>query len=152
MDKFIRDERGISLIEIILAVAILAGVIGVSAQSLMSFYVGIDIQEQKMEAVRTCQSVMDGLREKRVQYKDNFPDGLLTWVNQNNNTSWASYLADNSQHVQLANQALRVTCTNMEGEAAGAGDNPIIVEVTTTWDDRKGRESTASVMSILTNE
>lgn len=150
--RLFRDERGVTLIEITLAVAIFAGVIGVTAQSLMSFYVSIDMQEQRMEGVAACRSVMDSLREKRIQFKNNFPEGLLTWIESNNTNSWEDYLADNSEHVQLAEQTLQVECFNEDGEAAGADDNPIVVHVTTNWLDRKGRPLSATVVSMLTNE
>lgn len=150
--RIISDQAGVTLIEITLAIAIFAGVIGVTAQSLMSFYVAVDVQEQRMEAVRACQSVMDGLREKRVEFKNNFPAGLLTWVETNNESSWADYLADNSEHVELAEQTLEVDCFNEAGEAADGGDNPIVVHVTTNWLDRKGRRLSATVVSMLTGE
>lgn len=150
--QFLNDERGVTLIEITLAVAIFAGVIGVTAQSLMSFYVSIDIQEQRMEGVRACQSVMDGLREKRVEFKDDFPAGLLTWVETNNESSWSDFKADNSEHVELADQTIEVTCFNEAGEAADGGDNPIVVHVTTNWTDRRGRPLSATLVSMLTNE
>lgn len=152
MTKALQDERGVTLIEVIIAVAILAGVVGATAQSLISFYVSIDVQEQRMEAIRSCQGLMDGLREKRIEFKDDFPDGLLAWIEENNDGGWDDFLADNSEHVQLANQTLSVACFNEDGENAGSGDNPIFVHVTTTWDDRKGREIEATVVSVMTNE
>jgi prepilin-type N-terminal cleavage/methylation domain-containing protein len=150
--RLIQDQRGVTLIEITLAVAIFAGVIGVTAQSLMSFYVSIDMQEQRMEGVAACRSVMDSLREKRIEFKNNFPTGLLTWIDNQNADSWENYLADNGKHVQLADQTLVVECFNEAGEAAGEGDNPIVVHVTTNWLDRKGRPLSATVVSMLTNE
>lgn len=150
--QFVKDERGVTLIEITLAVAIFAGVIGVTAQSLMSFYVSIDIQEQRMEAVAACRSVMDSLREKRLEFRDNFPEGLLTWINTQNDSSWADFQADNSEHVELADQSIEVACFNEAGDVADGGDNPIVVHVTTNWVDRKGRALSASVVSMLTNE
>ncbi len=150
--RFLNDERGVTLIEITLAVAIFAGVIGVTAQSLMSFYVSIDIQEQRMEGVRACQSVMDGLREKRTEFKDDFPEGLLTWIETNNDSSWSDFKADNSEHIELADQTIEVTCFNEAGEAADGGDNPIVVHVTTNWTDRRGRPLSATLVSMLTNE
>ena len=132
--------------------AIFAGVIAVTAQSLMSFYVSIDMQEQRMEGVAACRSVMDSLREKRVEFKDDFPQGLLTWIDTQNDTSWADFLADNSEHVELADQTLEVACFNEAGEAADGGDNPVVVHVTTTWLDRKGRSLSATVVSMLTSE
>lgn len=150
--RFIRDQRGVTLMEVILAVAIFAAVIGVTAQSLMSFYVSIDMQEQRMEAVTACRGVMDGLREKRYEFKANFPQGLLAWVAENNESSWESYLAHNEEHIELADQDIEVACFNTDGEAAAAGDNPIVVHVTTTWLDRKGRPMSASIASMLTDE
>lgn len=151
IQKF-KDERGVTLIEITLAVAIFAGVIGVTAQSLMSFYVAIDMQEQRMEAVSTCRSVMDSLREKRVQFTDTFPQGLLTWIDSQNGKAWAEFLADNSKHVELADETIQVTCYNEAGDIADGNDNPIVVHVTTNWQDRKGRALSATVVSMLTNE
>lgn len=150
--RLFRDERGVTLIEVTLAVAIFAGVIGVTAQSLMSLYVSIDMQEQRMEGVAACRSVMDSLREKRVEFKDDFPEGLLTWIESNNSESWEAFLADNSEHVEMADQTLVVDCYNEDGEEAGDGDNPIVVHVTTSWLDRRGRPLSATVVSMLTSE
>ena len=150
--RLLHDQRGVTLMEITLAIAIFAGVIGVTAHSLMSFYVSIDMQEQRMEAVATCRSVMDSLREKRHEFKATFPDGFLGWVDQNNESHWEAFLADNTEHIELAEQSIVVTCVDMEGNAAGADDNPIMVQVTTEWIDRKGRPMSASVISALTDQ
>ena len=150
--RLFQDERGVTLIEITLAVAIFAGVIGVTAQALMSFYVSIDVQEQRMEGVAACRSVMDSLREKRVEFSEEFPEGLLTWIETQNADSWDDFLADNSDYVQLAEQTLVVECYNTDGDVAGEGDNPIEVHVTTNWLDRKGRPMSATVVSMLTSE
>lgn len=146
------DQRGVTLMEVTLAVAIFAAVIGVTAHSLMSFYVSIDMQEQRIEAINTCRSVMDSLREKRFQFKANFPEDFLDWIDENNESDWESYLADNSEHVELAEQEIQVNCFNEAGDEAGAGDNPIVVEITTEWVDRKGRPLSATVISMLTDE
>ena len=146
------DNRGITLMEVTLAVAIFAGVIGVTAQSLASFYVAIDVQEQRMEAVAACRGVMDALREKRLEFGDTFPEDLLAWVVTENDASWASFLADNSAHTELSGQTIVVECFNQAGDPAGAGDNPIVVQVTSTWQDRRGRTLSATVVSILTGE
>ncbi len=150
--RLVNDNRGVSLVEVLLAIAIFAGVIGVTAQSLASFYVSIDIQEQRIEAVNACQGVMDALREKRRQFKNNFPEDLLSWVDAGNAASWEAYMADNSGHQELAEQSITVACYNDNGDAAGATDNPIMVEITTSWKDRKGRTLTASVFSMLTDQ
>ena len=150
--RIITDQRGVTLMEVTLAVAIFAGVIGVTAQSLMSFYVSIDMKEQRMEAVATCRSVMDSLREKRAEFEDSFPQGLIAWVEQNNESDWEAFLADNSDHVELNEESIEVTCFAMDGNAAGPNDNPIMVQVTTDWLDRKGRPLSATVLSVLTDQ
>jgi type II secretory pathway pseudopilin PulG len=150
--RVLQENRGVSLMEVTLAVAIFAGVIAVTAQSLASFYVSIDLQEQRMEAALSCRTVMDAIREKRVQYEDEFPGDLLGWVESGNDAEWAEFLADNGDHVELDEQSIEVACFNTNGDAAGAADNPIMIHVTTTWRDRKGREMSASLMSILTDQ
>ena len=149
--RLLRDNRGVSLMEVTLAVAIFAGVIGVTAQSLASFYVSIDLQEQRMEAALSCRTVIDAIRERRVQYKDDFPGDLLGWIEAGNEADWAEFLANNSEHVELDEQSIEVACYNTNGDAAGVADNPIMVDVTTTWKDRKGRDMSASIMTMLTD-
>ncbi len=149
--RILQENRGVSLMEVTLAVAIFAGVIGVTAQSLASFYVSIDLQEQRMEAALSCRTVMDAIREKRAQYEDDFPGDLLGWVEAGNEANWAEFLADNASHVELEEQAVEVACYNTNGDAAGVADNPIMVHVTTTWKDRKGRDMSASIMTMLTD-
>jgi len=150
--RILHDQRGVTLMEVTLAVAIFAGVIGVTAQSLMSFYVSIDMQEQRIEAVATCRSVMDSLREKRYEFKDTFPEDLIAWVEENNESDWEAFLADNSEHVELAGQSIEVACFDLEGNEPGPDDNPIMVQVTTEWLDRKGRPLSATVLSVLTDQ
>lgn len=149
--RVLQENRGVSLMEVTLAVAIFAGVIAVTAQSLASFYVSIDLQEQRMEAALSCRTVMDAIREKRSEFEDDFPGDLLGWIESGNDADWAEFLVDNSNHVELNEQSMEVSCYNTNGDAAGAADNPLVVHVTTTWRDRKGREMSASIMSVLTD-
>lgn len=138
--------------EVTLAVAIFSAVIGVTAQSLASFYVSVDVQEQRMEAITACRGVMDALREKRTEFATNFPEDLLAWIDNENEEGWPAFLEENLDHVELASQALSVECQNLDGDAAGVGDNPIVVFVTTTWQDRRGRTLSSTVSSVLTDE
>ncbi|MCF6286828.1 MAG: hypothetical protein L3K26_16810, partial [Candidatus Hydrogenedentes bacterium] len=119
---------------------------------LASFYVGTDVQEQRREAVAAFRGVMDAIREKRAEFSDTFPEDLIAWTVTNNEASWASFLADNSAHIELSEQTLVVDCFNQVGDAAGVGDNPIVVHVTSTWQDRRGHTLSATVVSILTGE
>jgi hypothetical protein len=52
----------------------------------------------------------------------------------------------------LDEQSLLVECFNQNGDVAGAGDNPLIIHVSTNWKDRKGRDLSATVVSMLTDQ
>ena len=58
-------KRGVTLIEVTMAVAIFAVVIAVSAQSILSFYVAIDMQEDRIVATHAARAVLAALREMR---------------------------------------------------------------------------------------
>ena len=150
--RLVAENSGVSLMEVMLAVAIFSGVIGVTAQSLASFYVTVDIQEQRMEAVSACRGVMDALREKRIEFKDNFPAGLMTWIDENNETEWHEFQANNWEHIELDDQRIQVEYFDQAGEVASPTDNPLVIHVTTTWKDRKGRDLSATVASMLTDQ
>jgi prepilin-type N-terminal cleavage/methylation domain-containing protein len=148
--KRVAGERGVTLMEVTMAVAIFAAVIAVTAQSLMSFYVTMDSQEQRIEAVQSCRAVLGALREKRDEFSSNFPAGLLGWINSQNEANWAEYLRTGTAHEILKNNTLTVNCFGMGGAAASDADNPIQVLVVSRWTDRKGRPMEAEVTTILT--
>lgn len=147
--RLLQEQRGVTLMEVTMALAIFTVVIGVTAQTLMSFYVSIDMQEQRMEAIAASRSVMDSLREKRYEFREDFPEGLLAWIDDQNGAAWEQYHVDD---IELNEQAIAVVCENEAANAAGPGDNPIVVHVTTTWLDGNGRPLSATVSSILTDE
>lgn len=148
-------ERGLTLVEVTMATAIFAIVAGATATSLASFYVSMDIQEQRIEAVHSCQQVINALRDKRsefVQPKDAYNwTGFLAWIQAQEDAHWADYVRDNVGHEELGDHAITVQCLNSAGAQATANDNPIEVHVTATWKDRKGRTMQAQIVSILTN-
>ncbi|MBX3179017.1 MAG: type II secretion system protein [Candidatus Hydrogenedentes bacterium] len=148
----LNGQAGLSLVEIVLAVAIFSVVIGATAQSLMSFYVGIDAQEQRIEALSAARGVLDGLREKRYEFRNDFPDGLIAWVEENNATGWSAVVPLDGYYGRLPDRAIEARCYDTEGNPASDGDNPILVEVTTTWTGGRGRAMSATAVSMLTNE
>ncbi|MBI2423135.1 MAG: type II secretion system protein [Candidatus Hydrogenedentes bacterium] len=148
----LRAAAGFTLLEVTLAVAIFAAVIGVTAQSLMSFYATMDMQEQRVEAINACRSVMSAVRDKRYEVTDDFPGGLITWINENNGTHWASFSNSNPETGALKDFAITVACKDMAGGDAGDGDNPVQIAVNATWSDVRGRPIAVMLGSVITNE
>ncbi len=149
------EERGITLVEVLLAVTLLASVIGVSATSLASFYVTMDMQEQRIEAIHACRAVAGELREKRGDFQigsDGFDwNAYLAWIHEGNEAGWPAFLRQGEKGEELTGHALSVTCFNMDGAPANAGDNPLEIYVTSTWRDRKNRSLSAQLVTVLTN-
>ncbi|HNR33365.1 MAG TPA: hypothetical protein PKI11_20915 [Candidatus Hydrogenedentes bacterium] len=148
----VRAEGGMSLMEVTLAVAVLAGVMAVTAQSLVSFYVSIDIQKQRIEALNSCRAVLGVLREKRHEYAADFPESLLGWVAEHESAGWPAFLKLEQGGTMLREHRLTVACFNAEGSPAAANDNPIRVLVTGTWLDRRGRAMQAQLATLLTDQ
>jgi len=148
----LRGNSGVTLIEVTLSIAIFAVVISVSAQSLMGFYAAIDIQEQRVEAIQAARAILSDIRLKREDF--NLPnDGydwaaLLAWINAQNDAGWAQHLRDDGPNA-LPSHSLSVTASDLEGNPAEANDNPIEIEVTTTWQDLRGRTTSSTVATII---
>jgi prepilin-type N-terminal cleavage/methylation domain-containing protein len=146
---------GVTLMEIMVAMAIFSVVIGVTATALTSFYVTMDLQEQRIEAVQSCRAVLGAIREKRHQYKqpeDQFDwTAFLGWIDQENSAGWPEFLKQGASHEELRDHSLAVTPLNLEGNPANPNDAPIEFHVTAAWKDRKGRTMQAQVVSVLTD-
>ena len=144
-------EVGLTLVEIIIAVAIIAVVLAVSAQALGGFLVAMDAFKEQTIAIQSCRSVLGAIREQRPDLQDNFPSELLAWIDSQNEAGWERFrlLADNFG--RLENHTLSVSTTNMAGDFPGAGDNPIVVYVTATWTGLHGRPMRTMVSTILTD-
>lgn len=147
-----RNTAGMSLLEVVLAIAIFAAVIGVTAQSLASFYVAIDLQEQRINGLQAARAVMSAIRERRDTFQQNFPDSLIAWVSENNDLYWDDYLVDNSAHEQLRNHSIQVDVFDLEGNAPSSGESPVQIFVRSTWLDRRNRPIQAELVSVFNDQ
>lgn len=147
----LRAQQGMSLMEVTLAVAVFAGVIAVTAHSLATFYVSIDMQKQRIEALNSCRAVLSVLREKRQEYAGDFPESFLGWVAEQELEGWTPFLKTEDAGTKLPEHQITVACFDLNGDVAAAGDNPVRVLVTSTWLDRRGRPMQAQLASILTD-
>ena len=64
--SMIASQRGITLIEVLIAVAIFSFVIAASAQSMISIMVGTQIQKDRVTATHSCRVVLNAIREKKL--------------------------------------------------------------------------------------
>lgn len=155
--KTLSRKSGVTLIEVTLAVAIFAVVIALSAQSILSFYVAIDIQEERVAAIHSARTVISAIREKREEFRGaNETDmvnwtNFFNWINTQNTSGWSSYLTQQDGSAALQNHAINIELYNVNGGAAAVGDNPIEVHVVASWTDGKGRTLNSRVVSRMTD-
>lgn len=144
-------QRGMTLLEVTLAVAIFTVVIGITAQSLASYYIAMDVQEQRIEAAQSARTVLTALRNKRDETRNNFPGELLEWIQTQNIENWPGYVHSGGEARHLANHEIMVRALNLEGADAADTDNPIVVQVVSRWNDRRGRAIDVTLASALTD-
>lgn len=160
-------NAGMSLLEVTIAIALFAIVIGITATSLTSFYVSMDVQEQRIEAMHACRGVLDALREKRAEFVDldlagtsNFPLGLTAWIDARNTEGWPNFLrgavVDEATGVptgvvELDAHALTVLYTDIDGGTVDSTTNPLQIHVLSTWNDRHGRPMQVELTSLLSD-
>ncbi len=151
----IRRNCGLSLLEVMVAIAIFTVVVGITATSLASFYLSMDVQEQRIEAAHAAQAVLDVIRDKRAEFElanDQFDWGaFLNWIEDQNDEGWPNLVREGSGHEELREHALSVEVRNMQGGAAQPGDNPLQLRALSNWIDRAGHPIQVDVVTIMTN-
>jgi len=146
-------NAGMSLMEVTLAITVFAVAIGFTAQALMTNYVALDLQEQRIDGIQTSRSIMAEIREQRAMHRqgmDNFNTAAyLAWIDQQNTSNWTNIAAieDGAQH--LPNRNIVVEVFNPDGTPANNNSDLMEIHVTTTWTDRMGRPMEARLISIL---
>lgn len=147
-------NRGLTLIEIMIAVAIFAFVIGITAVTVVSVHSNLQIQRERIQAYHICRSIIEVIREKRADFRVgeesfNWSD-FYTWLNSQSNSDWLSLVTTEEHPINLQNLQINIDCRNMHNEPAGGTDNPIQVFVTVTWLTPRGYQLQATLGSILT--
>lgn len=132
----LRDESGLTLLEVSLSMGLFAVVMSVSAQVLVGFSGAMEIQEQRQEAIQHCRAVLAQMRQDRDTSVLPFPEQVLAiWPDGREVTD--------ATIVTLDNEVITV-------EYADDGADPLRVSITATWTDMQGRPATASVGTLLT--
>ncbi|NIA12847.1 MAG: prepilin-type N-terminal cleavage/methylation domain-containing protein [Nitrospiraceae bacterium] len=138
-----RRERGFTLLELTLAVAIFTVVIGVTATCLISFYSTMETEHQRVLAYNHCRSVLSDMRTIRdatPNTSDNptaFQDALFAMYPDGVEMTGPYELSES-----------KVIATY---ESTDAGTNPIVPTVAVQWNDLRGRQVTVSLSSAITD-
>lgn len=150
-----KRNEGLTLIEIMIAVAIFAFVVGVTAVTLVSSHNNLQIQRERIQALHAGRAVIESIREKRkdfVESNGNFNwEGFYAWVNGKTSNDWLSMASVEGRPIPIPNLQINVVLRNMNGGPAGGTTNPVQVFVTTTWTSIRGHPIRNTIATILTS-
>lgn len=125
-----------TLVEITLAIAIFAILMGVAAQALISWYAALELQSQRTVAVQALSGVLSDIR----QLRDNDPDGFPENITE-------AY--PDVSTVELPTQVL--SQQNVQIRYVDTTANPLEIVLTMTWNDPRGRQATLRMGTLLTD-
>jgi len=134
---------GVTLLEITFAVAIFAVAVAVAAQSLISFYANMDLQNQRIVATNHCRAIFSDMRNIRSanpnspSNPNNFQTNIL-----------AAYPHDSvsAGPTQLTGSQVIVTYENPSQLA-----NPLIPTVEIQWQDLRGHTAVITMTTAITD-
>lgn len=133
MRKF-HESYGVTLMELTIAMALFAIIMGAAAQSLISYYVAMDIQGQRDAATQHCRGLLSDMRAVRdAPSPTPFPAKVVAqWPN------------GSVRPGTLRGQTLRV-------DYADPNANPLAVTVTSQSQDMKRRPIVVRLSTVLTD-
>jgi type II secretory pathway pseudopilin PulG len=137
------SSEGVTLLELTLAVAIFVIAVGASAQALISFYVTMDMQNQRVVAVNHCRGVLSNMRNLR----DAFPNSATTPSNFQS-AVLAAYPAAVETDGPAALSSSKVTVSY---EDTNLTANPLVPTVMVHWHDLRGRTCTVTLSSAISD-
>jgi prepilin-type N-terminal cleavage/methylation domain-containing protein len=131
----IRNSAGFTLIELTVAIAIFAIVLGTAAQALVSYHATIHLQHQRNVATQNCKAILSQMRNVRNQAGAQFPN-IITGT-------WADGQPVEGAGTMRGEQVV-VTYTDVNA-------NPLEVTVRSTFPDMRGRQVTTQISTRLTD-
>ncbi len=132
-----RDHRqaGVTLLELTVAMALLAAILAGAAQALISYYEGMTMQKERVAATENCRAVLSAMRDTRDANQGSFPEAITSQFPDGGTVSGTTTL-DNEQ----------VTV-----DYIGTIGNPLEVRVTSQWPTLRNRPMSVSVSTVLTD-
>jgi len=145
------NTQGVTLLELTVAIALFAIILAGAAQVLISFYAGMDMQQQRHIASQNCVAVLNAMRQERdIESKrsaDNrlgFPEALTArWPN---GQEIDPITDEEGQQVypSLPEESIMVRYTDPDA-------NPIEVTVESSWTDLRGGTMRYSLSTLITD-
>jgi prepilin-type N-terminal cleavage/methylation domain-containing protein len=129
------ESKGFTLLELTMAMAIFSVAIAVAAQSLISFYAIVDMQNQRVVAMNQCRATLSQMRTART-------------------TSLATVLTQYPVGYSVAGPAqLRNSTISVAYEGASpATANPLVPTVTVAWLDLRGHAVNVRLTTALADQ
>ena len=141
--RLLLSSEGVTLLELTIAVAIFVVAVGAAAQILVSFYVTMDMQSQRVVAINNCRSLLSDMRNLR----DAFPNSATNPTNFQ-----SAVLAKYPPGANLDGPAgLTGASVTVNYEDSNPTANPLAPTVTVEWRDLRGRTCTISLSSAITD-
>lgn len=131
-----KPSAGMTLVELMLAVTIFTVVLGATAHALISYYVALKTQEERVAASQHCVTVINMMRETRRTAEGEFPDTVVEAYPPDTAVPGVS---------GLRNEQVVVAYEDIDA-------NPLHVTVRSTWRDLRNRPITLAVSTYLTED
>jgi type II secretory pathway pseudopilin PulG len=138
------SNAGVTLLELTLAVAIFVVAVGATAQTLVSFYATMDVQNQRVVAINHCRSVLSNMRNLR--------DGFPNTTTLPNNFQTAVLNAYPAGFEADGPTGLRQSKVTISYASAQITANPLEPTVTIEWYDLRGHKCQMALSSALTDK
>jgi len=139
----LRGARGVTLLELTIAVSIFAVTIAVAAQVLVAFYATMDLQQQRVEAANYCRGVFSQMRTIR----DTVPN-TSEQPNRFQDAVFGEFPEGEQDQVPYG---LREVMVNLAYESTNGTANPLVPTVTVNWLDMRGRDVSLSLTTAITD-
>ena len=133
--KRLRANDGVTLLELTIAMAVFAVILGATAQALISYYVALDAQNQRHTALRNCTGVISNMRDVRDANPASFPSAITALWPDGAAVAGAGSLNQEQVTVDYVNP----------------NANPLEITVSSQWADMRGRPMSVGVSTILTD-
>ncbi len=150
-----KKNEGLTLIEIMIAVAIFAFVVGVTAVTLVSSHNNLQMQRERIQALHVCRAVIEAIREKRKDFNTSNEtfnwEGFYSWINGRTSNDWLTMVSAPEHPISIPDLQISVVCRNMNGNPAGGTDNPAQIFVSATWTSIRGHTLRDTVATIVTS-
>ncbi len=142
------ENRGVTLLELTFAMAVFAIALGVTAQSLISYYGQLDLQDRRATAIQHCRSVLGAIREIRDSTGEGYIAAITEWIEGQEVGEGGEPGGYRDVLTPMAGETITTVCTDLW--TGGLPVDPMQVLVTSAFKDVRGRPMRVEATTILT--